>query len=170
MPLPEFLEGAKGKAAAALLAVFLAGGGAGYIAGRWQDHYSFREAALERRIPASFARGGRQLRRLRRDLHLRDEQFTRVNTALQRHLEEMQLLRRGMRPQVEKLLLEAQGELRSILDSDQRQIFDKMVRSFGHSRRRWRDRMMRRFFPGGMGPMMRGGVGPHRAAEEERRR
>jgi hypothetical protein len=164
MPLPEFLKGAKGKAVAAFLAVFLAGGGAGYIAGRWQAHFSFREAALERRMPASFARGGRQLRRLRRDLHLRDDQFTRVNNALQRHLEEMQLLRREMRPQLEKLLLEARGELRSILD------FDEMVRTFGHDRRRWRDRMMRRFFPGGMGSMMRGGVGPHRAAEEERRR
>ena len=170
MPLLEFLKDAKGKAAAALLAVFLAGGGAGYIAGRWQAHYSFREAALERRIPVSFARGGGQLRRLRRDLRLRDEQFTRVNAALQRHLEEMQFLRREMRPQVEKLLLEAQEELRSILDSDQRQIFDEMVRSFGHNRRRWRDRMMRRFFPGGMGPMMRGGAGPQRAAEEKRRR
>ncbi len=147
MSVWERLGGIQGKAAAVLVIVFLAGGGTGYFAGRWQ--------ALQERIETGAAgptrvgshrRGGRRyfMRRLETDLGLEAEQLERVRATLRQHHEQMREIRKQMKPQVQGILSEARREIRVLLTTDQQRLFDTMVREFDERRRKRRERWRRR--------------------------
>lgn len=147
MSVWEKLGGIHGKAATLLIVVFLAGTGTGYFAGRWQ---TIREMALEE--PAQPLRTSRHPRRgyfmhrLETDLNLKGDQKERVRATLRQHLDRMREIRIQMRPQINGIINEARREIRVLLNSEQQQIFDQMVKEFEkrrHERReRWRKRMM----------------------------
>ena len=147
MSVWEKMGGIQGKVAAVLIAVFLAGGGTGYFAGRWQglqekiDRPPLRRAGFGGR---SRGTRGRFMHRLEADLGLRGKQMERVRAALRQHHDKMRSLRMEMRPQVATILQEARSEIRLLLNSDQQSNFDQMVREFDERRRRWRSRFMQK--------------------------
>ena len=159
MSVWEKMGGIQGKVAAVLIAVFLAGGGTGYFAGRWQglqekiDRPSLRRAGFRER---SRRKRGAFIHRLELDLGLQGEQKERVRAALSQHHDKMKSLRMEMRPQVENILQEARREIRFLLNSDQQSNFDQMIREFDDRRRRWRSRFMQKRMMERGGPMMGG--------------
>ncbi len=145
MSVWEKLGGIQGKAATVLIIVFLAGGGTGYFAGRWQGlqvkigNDSAQKAGFARR------RGSRHfMRRLESDLGLEPNQLERVRDTLRQHHEKMRQIRSQMRPQIHEILQQARGQIRVLLNADQQRIFDGMVREFEERRRKRRERWKRR--------------------------
>lgn len=131
------------KASAALLAVFIAGAGVGYMGGR--KHAEYRLLKRGGGFPPREARGrpverGRRfMRRLSRDLNLTPAQRGDVSRALDRHYERIRAIRNRMRPQINSIMREVHQDLRSFLDGDQRASFDRLVEEFEERRRRkWR--------------------------------
>lgn len=122
----------KVKAAAALLAVFMVGGGIGYLAGHryviggpWfgpRDLWRVRAAG-----PVD--PGAMLLRRLESDLKLSPSQCTRVGEILRRHHQRLVQIRRELTPRVDTVLDGIRQELRSIMNPRQRESFDEMVQS-----------------------------------------
>ncbi|MEE9275383.1 MAG: hypothetical protein V3V62_08765 [bacterium] len=145
MGIWDRIEGAKGRAAAALLAVFIAGGGAGYFAGRWHTLRRVTADPLAFGLaPRKSERKVRFMHRLQRDLSLREAQRARVDDILRRRHEEMMRFRKEIRPNIERTLQEATSEIRSLLDSGQQSKFDVMVTEYRERRRRLRERWMQR--------------------------
>jgi hypothetical protein len=155
----DSLRNPKLKAAAALAAVFLLGGGTGYFAGYWHamsglDGGGWRgRAAAPRGEDRYAARTDRFLRKLKDDLQLTDEQGRRAEDILRRHHERFVQLRQEMAPRIDGILTEVRTELRSVMGPGQREHFDEMVQRMEEHRHRWRDR---RWGPShrGMGPSM----------------
>lgn len=165
MPVWENLGGIRGKVAVVLIAVFAAGGGTGYFAGRWHalenkfERASIRRAEFRRRQVRGEGLGRRRgrgrgmhprfIRRLERDLNLEAGQMRKIQATLQQQHEKMMQLRMGMRPQVERILHDARNEIRILLSSGQQRDFDRLIRGFEEQRQR----MHRRFLEGRhMGP------------------
>ena len=158
MSIWENLGGIRGKVAVVLIAVFAAGGGTGYFAGRWHalegtfERVSIRRAEFRRRqirgrdLGRGRGRGmhPRFIRRLERDLNLEAGQMQKIRAALQQQHEKMMQLRMGMRPQVERILHDARNEIRILLSSGQQRDFDRLILGFEEQRQR----MHRRFFRG----------------------
>lgn len=157
MPVWEKMGGLQGKVAAVLIAVFLAGGGTGYFAGRWHGLQETIDRPPLRRAGSRGRRGGSRgsfMHRLEADLGLQGDQKERVRAALSQHHDKMRSLRMEMRPQVENILQDARREIRLLLNSDQQSNFDQMVREFDERRRRWRSRFMRKRMMERSGSMM----------------
>ncbi len=147
MSVWERLGGIQGKAAAVLVIVFLAGGGTGYFAGRWQTLQERIEtgAVNPARFSSQRRRGRRHfMRRLETDLGLEAEQLERVRATLRQHHEQMREIRKQMKPQVQGILAEARREIRVLLSTDQQRLFDTMVREFDERPRKRRERWRRR--------------------------
>ena len=147
MSVWERLGGIQGKAAAVLVIVFLAGGGTGYFAGRWQALQERIEAEAAR--PARFSRYRKRrrpnfMRRLETDLGLEAEQLKRVRATLRQHHNQMRTIRKQMKPQVKEILEKARREIRVLLTTDQQRTFDTMVSEYDERRRKRKERWMRR--------------------------
>lgn len=149
MSVWENLGGIQGKVAAVLIAVFAAGAGTGYFAGRWQAlEESIERASIRRAEYRKKGRKGRRgskrrfINRLESDLGLQADQMKQIRTALRQQHEKMMELRIGMRPQITDILIQARREIRVLLDSDQQRGFDRIIREFDEysqrRRKRWR--------------------------------
>lgn len=144
MSIWERLGGIQGKAATLLIVVFLAGGGTGYFAGRWQGlRHSLEAGPRPPFVPSRRVRD-HFLRKLENDLQLEPTQLERVRATLREKHQKMRQIRRRMRPEVESLLQEAQREIRVLLNDDQKGRFDQMVKEFKERRRRKAERYRRR--------------------------
>ena len=122
----------RAKAAAALLAVFIFGGGTGYVAGYWCGAPGpwFGPGSPWRGEAAS--PGDAKdilLRKLEGDLKLSPSQCTRVSEILRFNQRRFLDLNRDMTPRVDAILEDARWELRSLMDPGQRECFDQMVQS-----------------------------------------
>ncbi len=148
MSVWENLGGIQGKVAAVLIAVFAAGAGTGYFAGRWQalDERIAEESivrASARRADYRKGRRGKQRRfinRLESDLGLQAAQMEQIRAALRQQHDKMMELRTGMRPQIEGILLQARREIRVFLNTDQQRSFDQIIREFDEHRQQRRER------------------------------
>ena len=169
MSVWENLGGIRGKVAAVLIAVFAAGGGTGYFAGRWHalEESVGRESArlATFRQPRQSRRkvSDRFMRRLESDLQLQSAQAEKIRAALSQQHERMMGLRMEMRPHVEKILEEARREIRTMLNPEQQRNFDQILHEFDERRRRWRSRFKKEHMMGGMQPgkeHMMGGMQP----------
>ena len=139
------------KAAAALLVVFLAGAGVGYMGGRKHAEYGLLKRGEPRAPREARSRpAGRErrfMRMLARDLNLNPAQEASVNRALDRHYERIRDIRNRMRPQIVSIMREVRRDVRSFLDGEQKLSFDRIVEEFEKRReRRWRK--FRRLRPG----------------------
>lgn len=159
MSVWEHLGSIQGKVAMVLIAVFAAGGGTGYFAGRWQAlnerveresvrMATFRQPRRSRKISERF------MSRLESDLGLQLEQAEKIRAALNQQHERMMGLRMEMRPHVEKILEEARNDIRTFLNAEQQRNFDQILLEFDERRRHWRSRFKERsmggMHPGGM--------------------
>ncbi len=153
MSVWENLGGIQGKVAAVLIAVFAAGAGTGYFAGRWHalEENIERASAQRAEFRRARSRGKRRhfIRRLEGDLDLETNQLEKIRSALRQQHERMMQIRMGMRPQVQSILQDARKEIRILLNSDQQRGFDEIVREYDERRQRWRRRMERRMRGGG---------------------
>jgi sugar-specific transcriptional regulator TrmB len=141
--------GIREKVALVLIAVFAAGGGTGYFAGRWHarkdknvkfstKETKFRAHHPDRRMQRHF------IRRLERDLNLQTDQMQKIQAALQQQHNKMMQLRIEMHPQVERILHDARNEIRTLLHSDQQLEFAQLIREFEEQKQRMYRRIFRR--------------------------
>ena len=157
MSILESLGGIRGKVAVVLIAVFAAGGGTGYFAGRWQAleesieresvrRASFRQPRQSRKVSDRF------MRRLESDLQLQSHQAEKIRASLSEQHERRKGLRMYMRPHVEKILEEARNDIRTLLNPEQQRNFEQILREFDERKRRWRSRFNKERMMGGMHP------------------
>jgi len=143
MSIWEGMGGIRGKVAVVLIAIFAAGGGTGYFAGRWQALEKSIERESVRRANFQKRRRGTQERfmsRLESDLNLQSPQAEKIRAALKQQHERMMGLRMEMRPHVKKILKEARNDIRTFLNPEQQLSFDQILREFDDRRRRWKSR------------------------------
>ncbi len=131
------------KATAALLVVFAAGAGTGYLGGRKHAEYKYlkeREAFSRREMRVRRTkRPQRFMNRLERDLNLNPAQRAGVNRVLERHYERIRDIRSRMRPRINSIMQEIRQDVRSFLDADQQKSFDSMVEKLRKKRAgKWR--------------------------------
>ncbi len=135
------------------IAVFAAGGGTGYFAGRWQALEESIERESVRRANFQQRRRGAQERfmsRLESDLNLQSPQAEKIRTALGQQHERMMGLRMEMRPHVEKILKEARKDIRTLLNPEQQRSFDQILYEFDERKKRWRSRFNKERMMGDM--------------------
>jgi hypothetical protein len=136
--------------AVVLIAVFAAGGGTGYFAGRWQaleervESESVRRASYRKQRRRRKKSSGRFMHRLESDLGLQSNQAEKIRAALKQQHERMMGLRMEMRPQVEQILEEARRDIRTMLNADQQSNFDRIIGEYDARRKRWKKRFQKK--------------------------
>ena len=132
MSILQLLNTPRMKAIAVFLAVFILGGGTGYVAGFWRGTTSPWHGQGGPWYGAVTSASGPEetlLRKLENDLKLSPSQRTRASEILRRHHQRLAQLGREATPRVEAILEDARRELRSLMDPRQRECFDQMVQS-----------------------------------------
>ena len=111
------------KAISGVLLIFVLGATSGVLG----THIFYKSRIEALTCGESRGREDHILRRLGRDLNLDDQQLDRVKTILHETREEMKVVRKQYRPQIEAALEKGHERIRKILRQDQQEIFEKII-------------------------------------------